>query len=197
MKTYLIAALALLTISTLAFAQKKKTIKKVANKTTIATSTTTTGSAKSENEIEWLTWEEAQKRMAVSPKKVYVDIYTDWCGWCKVMEKKTFTNKHVIKYINDNFYAIRFNSEKDDNITFKGKLYTIKNGSNELAVELMRGAMSYPTSIFFEENFTNPQPVPGYLDIKNIQPILNYLGGNHQKTTPYQDYQKAFVITWE
>jgi thioredoxin-related protein len=197
MKTYLIAALALLTISTLAFAQKKKTIKKVANKTTIATSTTTTGSAKSENEIEWLTWEEAQKRMAVSPKKVYVDIYTDWCGWCKVMEKKTFTNKHVIKYINDNFYAIRFNSEKDDNITFKGKLYTIKNGFNELAVELMRGAMSYPTSIFFEENFANPQPVPGYLDIKNIQPILNYLGGNHQKTTPYQDYQKAFVITWE
>jgi thioredoxin-related protein len=61
----------------------------------------------------------------------------------------------------------------------------------------MRGAMSYPTSIFFEENFANPQPVPGYLDIKNIQPILNYLGGNHQKTTPYQDYQKAFVITWE
>jgi thioredoxin-related protein len=182
-------ALCLIASSQNAIAQKKS--KKV-DKTT----TTIEINHASKNEIEWLTWEEAQKRMATKPKKVYVDVYTDWCGWCKVMEKKTFTNKNVIDFMNKNFYAIRFNSEKDDNINFLNTTYKIESGTSALARKLCNGALSYPTSIFMEENFANPQPVPGYLDIKTIEPILNYLGGNHQKTTPFQDYQKSFVPSW-
>jgi thioredoxin-related protein len=195
MKIYIISIIALLSISSIAIAKKKKKTKKV--EVAALTDASIQDAQVNDKEIHWLTWEEAQKQMAVKPKKVYVDVYTDWCGWCKVMEKKTFTNPSLIKYMNENFYAIRFNSEKDDNINFQGKFYKISNGTSELAVKLMKGSMSYPTSIFFEENFANAQPVPGYLDLKTIQPILTYLGGNHQKTKQWPEYQKAFVVTWE
>ncbi len=210
-KKYLLAIVVLFsTINiTIAQAKKKQKVTKVktteivevtkAKTTDIAETKTTTNSAiqkKITNKIDWLTWEEAQKRMAVTPKKVYVDVFTDWCGWCKVMDQKTFTNTNVIKYLNENFYCIKFNSEKDNNIVFNGKVYAIEGGTSKLASELLKGKMMYPTSIVFEENFTNPQPIPGYLDIKDIQPILTYLGGNHYRTTSYDDYKKGLPITW-
>jgi thioredoxin-related protein len=201
MKIYILFIITLLSITNMVNAKKKKKSKAKVTNTSIKVleinKDKTNSKVVNNKEINWLTWEEAQKQMAIKPKKVYVDVFTDWCGWCKVMDKKTFSNPNVIQYMNENFYAIKFNSEKDDNITFQGKLYKISNGTSELAIELMKGSLSYPTSIFFEEKFVNSQPVPGYLDIKNIQPILSYLGGNHQKTTPWPDYQKAFIITWE
>jgi thioredoxin-related protein len=202
MKNYIIATLILLCSFCALFAKKKKKKNKASTQTTVVQTTNNTPKpteAKQEintNEIEWLTWEEAQKRMAIKPKKVYVDVYTDWCGWCKVMEKKTFTNPNVIAYMNEHFYAIRFNIEKEDNINFQGKLYKLVNGNNELGVQLLKGSLSYPTSIFFEENFANPQPVPGYLDIKNIQPILMYLGGNQFKTKSFEDFKKECPNNW-
>jgi thioredoxin-related protein len=189
-KNYFILLLAMIMVANISSAQTKVR-KKTKSKTKIEKA-----GAKKSKEIEWLTWEEAQKRMAIKPKKVYVDVYTDWCGWCKVMDKKTFGNPNVIQYMNENFYAIKFNSEKDDNIVFNGKVYALENGTNTLAKQLMKDKMMYPTSIIFEENFANPQPVPGYLKIEDIQPILTYLAENQFKTISYEDYKKNFKITW-
>ena len=151
------------------------------------------------NSINWMTWDEVQTAMKKKPKKVWVDIYTDWCGWCKVMDKKTFSHPEVIKYMNDNFYAVKFNSEKDDNIRFRGKMYSIKpeNKVNDLAIELLRGQLSYPTFVFMEENFQNPIPVPGYQPAPQLQMILTYLKEEKYKTVQFEDYQKTYVPTWK
>lgn len=154
--------------------------------------------APKDNEIHWMTLDEVQVAMRKEPRKVYMDIYTDWCGWCKVMEKKTFTNPNVIKYINEHFYAVRFNAETKDQIRFGGKMYDFmpQYKANQLAVDLMRGSMSYPTSIVFEENFQGPQPVPGYLDVPTMEMVLKYLGENIFKTTSWSDFQQQFKPTW-
>ncbi len=148
--------------------------------------------------IHWVSLEEAQEQMKVVPKKVYIDIYTDWCGWCKVMEKKTFANQKVTDYLNEHFYAVRLNAETADSLFFKGKKYGRLEGSstNELAAEFMQNKLSYPTSIFFDEQFTNPQPVPGYLDIPTIEMILTYIGDNQHKKVPFDQFKDKFKGTW-
>jgi thioredoxin-related protein len=149
-------------------------------------------------EIHWMTLDEVQVAMKKQPRKVFFDVYTDWCGWCKVMDKKTFSNKEVIKYMNKNFYAVKLNAERQDSVMFMGKLYGFVPGyrANQLAVDLLGGRMSYPTSVILEENFQNPAPIPGYLDVTMMEKILKYLGENIYKSKQFPDYEKEFVASW-
>ncbi len=99
-------------------------------------------------------------------KKYLVDVYTDWCGWCKVMDKKTFTDPKVQEYINENFHLIKFNAEQKAPVTFRDKVYEWspegRNGHNALAKELMGGRMSYPTMVYLDENLNTIRSIPGY-----------------------------------
>lgn len=58
------------------------------------------------------TWEEAFAKAAEEDKHVFVDSYTDWCYWCKVMDKETFTDKAIADYLNEEFVAIKVDMEK-------------------------------------------------------------------------------------
>jgi thioredoxin-related protein len=188
MKKILLTAITLVALSGLSNAQKKskKEIKK-ASKEAVVTAT----------EINWISLDELQERMKKEPRKVYIDVYTPWCGWCKVMDKKTFTNPDVIKYINKNFYAVKFNAEQTDSVHFMGGHYGMEGGTNQFAIQLLRGQMSYPTTVIMEENFQNPQIIPGYQDVKAIEPILKYLGENKFKTTPWEEFVKSYKVSWE
>ncbi|MFN2430888.1 MAG: thioredoxin family protein, partial [Cryomorphaceae bacterium] len=77
----------------------------------------------SKNEIDWITWDEVEVKMEKEPRKVLVDVYTKWCGPCKIMNKTTFQDKNVVDYINQNYYAIKFDAEGSDEVSFKGTVY--------------------------------------------------------------------------
>lgn len=183
----LLLALSCVTSSLFAGDKKKKTVP-----------ATTTSAALDSTEIKWLSLEDLEVAMRKQPKKVFMDIYTDWCGWCKVMDKKTFSNKEVIKYMNTHFYAVKFNAERKDSVRFLGRWYGFKTEgrANELAIQLLKGQMSYPTSVILEENFQNPQPIPGYLDVPTIEKVLKYLAENHYKNTSFEEYSKGFSPSW-
>lgn len=187
MKKILCTTLSLLTLSTAVMAQKK---------TSKAAPKATKEAPVSDKEINWISLDEVQKRMKTKPKKVYIDVYTGWCGWCKVMDQKTFTNPGVISYINKNFYAVKLDAEQTDSIHFMGNHYGMEGRTNQFAIQLLRGQMSYPTTVIMEENFQNPQIIPGYQDVKAIEPILKYLGENLYKTTPWEEYSKTAKTTW-
>ena len=154
---------------------------------------------KTQNKINWMTAEEVQEKMLTAPRKVYIDIYTDWCHWCKIMDKKTFTNKYVIDYMNENYYCIHFNAERKDMVTFNNKKYGLATGSktNTLVMEWLQGQISYPTSLFFDEGFVNPQPVPGYLEIPTMEMIAKYIAQNKHKSIPFDKYKASFKGSWK
>ncbi len=118
------------------------------------------------SEIKWYTLEEALAAQEKNDKKIFIDMYTDWCKWCKVMDQKTFTDKEVIQYMNENFYAVKFNAEQKEAITFKGKKYDFvqsgRRGIHTLAYELMDRSASYPSFVLLDENLNSLGQIKGY-----------------------------------
>lgn len=119
-----------------------------------------------DKEIKWYTIEEALQANQKNGKKILIDMYTDWCGWCKVMDQKTFTNPEVIRYINENFYAVKFNAEHEDPITFKGKKYEFipggRRGVHALAYTLLNRNASYPSFVLLDEDWNRFGIIKGY-----------------------------------
>ena len=109
-----------------------------------------------EQKIEWLTIEEAYKKNDRKPRKIFVDVYTDWCGWCKAMERNTFNNPEVIEYVNKNYYAVRLNAEGKKQVSL-GDLTTTEQG-----VASAFNVNSYPTIVYLEKDFKTFTPQPGY-----------------------------------
>ena len=117
-------------------------------------------------EIKWMSWEEAMEANKKSPKKIFVDVYTDWCGWCKVMDKNTFSDSTVVAYMNTNFYNVKLNAEqkKDivwNNTTFK---YRPEYKSHDMAISLLDGQMSYPSYVVLDEKIGRLKIMKGYME---------------------------------
>ncbi len=154
---------------------------------------------KNEGGIKWLSIDELQVKMKEKPKRVYVDMYTDWCGWCKKMEATTFTNPDVIKYMNDNYYCVRFNAERKDVIYFMGKQYAFdpEKKMNSLAAQWIGPRVSYPTSVFMEQFYQSPMPVPGYQDVKGMELLVRFFNEVSVKSqAQWDNYQKTFKPSW-
>lgn len=145
-------------------------------------------------EVTWLSWDEAAQLATTekNPKKVFIDVYTDWCGWCKKMDKDTFQNPEVASYMADNYYMVKMDGEGKEPIEFKGKMYKFvpsgRNGYHEFAAALMQGRMSYPTTIFLDEQLNILSPVPGYQKPEPFLDIARYFGDNIYKEKDWNTY---------
>jgi thioredoxin-related protein len=110
-----------------------------------------------QNQINWMKFEEAIEANAKDPKMLIVDVYTDWCGWCKKMDKETFTDPKVIEHINTNFYAVKLNAENTErSFDFMGKTY------NEAQMAAAMRVRSYPNFVVIEPKLQNIAQLPGY-----------------------------------
>lgn len=145
-------------------------------------------------QVTWLNWEEAAARSQseANPKKIFIDVYTDWCGWCKKMDKDTFQNAEVAAYMNANFYMVKLDGEGKDPIEFKGKTYNFvpsgRKGYHEFAAALMQGRLSYPTVVFLDEKLNMLSPVPGYQKPEPFLSIARYFGDDIYKDTDWKTY---------
>lgn len=146
-------------------------------------------------EINWISMEEAVKLAEEDGKKILVDVYTDWCGWCKKMDQSTYSDMRNVSYINEHFHAVKFDAEQREPITIGDKTYEFvasgRRGYHELAAELLRGRLSYPTTSFLNSDFTPLYNVPGYIDAQKMNTILSFTQEEAYKTQDFQAYEAA------
>ena len=160
-----------------------------------------------QDKIKWMTMNEALEAQKESPKKIFMDVYTTWCGPCKLLDKNTLSHKDVIAFINKNYYAVKFNAEGNEEITFEDFTYTNPNYQPERkgrnATHFFADALripGYPSLVFFEENGKLIQAVPGYKTPQELEIYLKMIANDDYKTlttaAAWEAYQKKFKGTF-
>jgi len=146
----------------------------------------------------WMTLKEVSDSLKKQKRPVLIDLYTDWCGWCKVMDKKTYANGNVSKYLKEKFYAVKIDAESRQAIEWNGKSfpYNQQYRTNEFALYLTNGQLSYPTTVILPADGSAPQAIPGYLEPKDFEIVVKYFGEGHYGKTPFDEYQKNFKASW-
>lgn len=149
-----------------------------------------------EEPVRWMSFEEAVEKSKTERKKIFIDVYTDWCGWCKVMDRNTFNDPEVAKILNDKFYPVKLNAEQRADINFDGHTFKfIESGSSgyhELAAALLGNKLSFPTVVFLTEDFKMIQPLAGYVKADEFHKIIKFIGYDYFKSKSWDDFQKSY-----
>jgi len=153
-------------------------------------------------EINWVTLEEALEMQKKQPKKIMMDVYTNWCGPCKMLDRNTFQNKDVVNYVNKHYYAVKFNAEGDSTVKYDGKTFTNPNYKPELAKrrnsvhELTRylKVSAYPTIVFFDESGDLISPIRGYQKPQQIELYLKmFKNDEHKNMKTQEDFNNYYT----
>ncbi|MBV1923000.1 MAG: DUF255 domain-containing protein [Flavobacteriaceae bacterium] len=160
-----------------------------------------------QKKIKWMSMNDALAAQKENPKKIFMDVYTIWCGPCKLLDKNTFSDKNVIKFINENYYAVKFNAEGTEEITYLDFTYTNpnyregrkgKNTTHFLADALRLSG--YPSLVFFKEDGELIQALPGYKTPQQLEIYLKMIANDDYleltTTETWQKYQKNFKSTF-
>ena len=140
---------------------------------------TLTNTVQGQESIQWMKFEEAIAANAKNPKMILVDVYTDWCGWCKKMDKDTFTDPRVVAHFQKNFYAVKLNAEDTNRkFPFMGKTFTEAEMAASMRVN------SYPNFVVIEPGLQNIAQLPGYREPEACRAGLAELIEKAFKQTP-------------
>ena len=149
--------------------------------------------------MKWTTFDKIASKQG--QRMVFIELYTSWCGWCRRMEKVTFNDPTVAKYMNKNFYNIQFDAESRRNIEFLGKTYRFNSadgsrGRHSLAKALMQDSekQGYPTIAFLDENYNLIQAIPGYIVAKDFEAIMHYFGDKNYETKTWAEFKKEYGV---
>ncbi|MCD4793119.1 MAG: DUF255 domain-containing protein [Bacteroidales bacterium] len=149
--------------------------------------------------IKWFTVEQADSMFDKIPKPILIDIYTDWCGWCNHMMKTTFSNPGIASYINTNFYPVRFNAEAYDTIYYQNNTYINKGEGNkpkhDFAKFILNSRFSFPT-IVYSDTKRNMYQIPGYMNIREIEPLLVYFSEEINYNVNYDDWKILYYFNY-
>ena len=154
------------------------------------------------SQVKWMTLDEAVKAQKTNPKKIVIDFYADWCGPCKTMEKNTYGNPIISEILNNDYYAVKFDAEGNDEITLFGRTFLNPNFKNKKRKNAMHELTNYlnvvavPSIVFLDEN-TNPITIlQGALTAKELEPYLPFFASDTYKKVKtreeWEQYQKKF-----
>ena len=158
--------------------------------------------------VNWMTMEEALTAQETTPKKIIMDVYTTWCGPCKLLDRNTFGDAQVAAFINENYYPVKFNAEGTEEITYQDFTYTNPNyqpgrkgrNSQHLFAHALK-VTGYPSIVFFEEDSTLIQAIAGYKTPQQLEIFLKMIANDDYKklttAAAWQEYQENFKGTFK
>jgi len=173
---------------------KKITFLLVALSTIAIFAFTTPKKAEGQPHIKWLSIQEAEKLSQKNPKKIFVDVYTSWCGWCKEMDRTTFADPKVVEYVTKNFYAVKFDAEGKDSVVFNKQTFINPGAGGRtthqlaMAIGSQNGRMGYPTISYLDESKKVISVVPGYLPADQFLMYLKYINEGAYKTQSIDEF---------
>ncbi len=147
--------------------------------------TVETGSA---GEFQWLEWNDGLAKAKKSGLPVLVDVYTDWCGWCKRMDRDVYTRREVRDYLGKQFVTIKLDAESSRKASYQGKELTARS----LAARSLR-VTGYPTTVFLKPDGAHLVNVPGYIPADKFRILLEYIGeGHYERGVPFDQFARDF-----
>ncbi len=156
-----------------------------------------------DTKINWMSLEEAMAAQEKEPRNIMIDMYTYWCGPCRLLDKNTFQNTDVAAFVNKNYYAVKFNAEGNEVVSFKDQTFTNpgydpakakrRNSAHQLAAYFR--VQAYPTIIFLDEKGDLIAPIKGYHNPNQLEVFLKFFATNDLKKVTkehWEQYQKNF-----
>lgn len=146
--------------------------------------------------VKWLTFEEAVTLNKKVKKQIFIDVYTTWCGPCKMMDKYTFADSSVAHILNTNFYPVKLNAEQREDIIFDNNTFKFvasgASGYHQLAAALLNNKLSYPTIVFMTEDLKILQAIPGFQQPPAFHPIVQFIGEGYFKKMKWEQWQSIY-----
>jgi thioredoxin-related protein len=148
--------------------------------------------------IPWTSFEKAietnQKAKPNKKKKIFIDVYTDWCGWCTHMENTTFHDSTVVDLMNKYFIAVKLNAERKDTVKWNDTYYVNPNpktqrSTHQLAITLLKGQLAYPAFVFMDTEEKVIVIIKGFREAKEFITILKYYGEDIYLTKSWAEYE--------
>lgn len=152
-------------------------------------------------EFKWFAINESLNFQETVKKKMFIDVYTTWCGPCKMLEANTFSDPVIRKLLDQYFIPTKFNAESGDTIVFKGQTYLNRNYSPQprksthdfaIYIASTQQGLGYPTMVFLDEELNMIQPISGYIGPAQLEPILVFFGSDAYKTTTWETFLTTF-----
>ncbi len=135
--------------------------------------------------IAWRAWDRGLEEARASGRPVLVNVYTDWCGWCRRMKADVYTRAEIRDYLDDHFVVVTLNAEGSDPARYEGRAFT----SRSLAARF--GVTGYPTTLFLRPDGGHMVNVPGYVESARFLQILRFIGDGHMdRGVSFQDFSK-------
>lgn len=133
-------------------------------------------------EPQWKKFNDGMAQAKKTGKKVLIDVYTDWCSWCKKMDANTYSNPKVQEYLQKNYILVKLNPEKDGDVQYDGKKFSAAEFSQGM------GITGYPATLFLKSSGEPITILPGYAEADMFMHVISFIGEDHYVTKKFADY---------
>lgn len=119
----------------------------------------------------WVGLQDALDQAPKVDKLIVVDVFTDWCGWCKKLDQDVYSREDIQSYLKENFFAVKLDAEdRKTTIIIAGTVLT------PVQIAAAYGVSSYPTTLFLLPDGKLIYGLRGYHPPDRFLQALQYFG---------------------